>query len=340
MSKLLKNFVGIDISKHFFDVALFKYGQSGQVTHHQFKQSQTGFTQMNEWLAQQHVLLDEETLFCMEYTGIYNTALVSYLCDKKALVWVEMAIKIKRSQGFTRESNDKNDAISIAMYAFRFQDKKQLWSPVDASLVKIRHLIAQRDRIVDTITRLTVPVNELKQIGCIEQARQMEKLQKAVINNLKKMQANIEVAIAKIVNKDKVLNHKVERVKSIKGIGAVTAIACLVYTKGFTTFKSGKQLACYSGVVPFVKKQSGISVKSQARVSPFANHKLKRLIHLCAMSAIQYDNELKAYYQRKLSEGKKEMCVINAVRNKLILRIYAVLRDDRDFVENYTRKSA
>jgi transposase len=340
MSKLLKNFVGIDISKHFFDVALFKPDQSGHVTHHQFKQSLKGFTEMNEWLAQQHVLVDEETLFCMEYTGIYNTALVSYLCDKKALVWVEMAIKIKRSQGFIRESNDKNDAISIARYAFRFQDKKELWSPVDATLVKIRHLIAQRERIVDTITRLTVPVNELKEIGCIEHARVLEKLQKAAINNLRKMQTNIEAIIAKIVNKDKALNQKVERVKSIKGIGPVTAIACLVYTKGFTTFKNGKQLACYSGVVPFIRKQSGISVKSQARVSPFANQKLKRLIHLCALSAIQYDKELKAYYQRKLLEGKKEMSVINAVRNKLILRIYAVLRDDRDFVENYTRKSA
>ena len=154
------------------------------------------------------------------------------------------------------------------------------------------------------------------------------------------MKKSIEALIAKTVNKDKELSRKVERVQSIKGIGPVTAIACLVYTKGFTSFKNGKQLACYSGVVPFIKKQSGISVKSQARVSPFANQKLKWLIHLCAMSAIQHDKELKAYYERKLLEGKKEMCVINAVRNKLILRVYAVLRDDRDFVENYRRKSA
>ncbi len=39
-------------------------------------------------------------------------------------------------------------------------------------------------------------------------------------------------------------------------------------------------------------------------------------------------------------EGKNKMSVINAVRNKLIHRVYAVLRDDRMFEENYVRKCA
>lgn len=285
-------------------------------------------------------MLNEQTLFCMEYTGIYNTALVTYLSDAKALVWVEMAIKIKKAEGFARGNNDKSDAIMIAMYAFRFQDRKQLWKPVDASLNTLKHLIAQRDRIVGIITKLTVPVNELREIGCIEEARAMEKLQKTTVSNVEKMKKKIEDAIAKIVKKDKEISHKVERVKSIKGIGQVTAVAYLVYTKGFTCFENGKKLSCYSGVVPFIKKQSGSSTKSKSQVSPFANHKLKRLIHLCATSAIQYDKELKAYYERKLLEGKNKMSVINAVRNKLILRMFAVLRDDRDFVENYTPKCA
>jgi transposase len=340
MSKLLKNFVGIDISKLFFDVALMKANQSDQITHQQFKQSTKGFAEMNDWLKQQDVLLNDETLFCMEFTGIYNTALVDYLCSKKSLLWVEMAMKIKKSEGFERGSNDKSDAIKIARYAFRYQDRKQLWSPTDECLNKIKHLVAQRDRIVDTITRLTVPVRELKEIGCIDQAKQMEKLQKAVIRNLEKTEKNIDALIVKMVGQNKEVSQKVERVKSIKGVGQVTAVAFLVYTKGYSSFDNAKQLACYSGVVPFIKKQSGISIKSKPRVSPFANKKLKRLLHLCALSAIQYDKELKAYYERKILEGKNKMSVVNAVRNKLVLRMFAVLRDDRDFVENYVRECA
>ena len=39
-------------------------------------------------------------------------------------------------------------------------------------------------------------------------------------------------------------------------------------------------------------------------------------------------------------EGKNKMSVINAVRNKLVHRVYAVLRDDRMFEENYVRNCA
>lgn len=340
MSKLLKNFVGIDISKLFFDVALLKEGQPDQIFHQQFKQTQFGFSEMKEWLKKRDVFLDDSTLFCMEYTGIYNTPLTKWLCDEKALVWIEMAIRIKKSEGFERGSNDKTDAIKIARYACRFKENKQLWSPTDESLNKIKNLIAQRDRIVDTISKLTVPINELKEIGCIAEAKQMEKLQKAVINNLEKAKKNIETTIVKIVNNDKGLSKKVERVKSIKGVGEVTAIAFLVYTKGFTSFENAKELACYCGVVPFIKKKSGTSVITKARVSPFANKKLKCLLHMCALSAIKFDKDLKAYYDRKVLEGKNKMSVINAVRNKLVLRMFAVIRDDRDFVENYERKCA
>ena len=56
------------------------------------------------------------------------------------------------------------------------------------------------------------------------------------------------------------------------------------------------------------------------------------------MSAIQWNDELKQYYERKVAEGKNKMSVINAVRNKLVHRIFAVLRDDRMFVENYVYK--
>ena len=35
------------------------------------------------WLQQQDVLLDDETLFCMEYTGIYNTGVVNFLVEQK-----------------------------------------------------------------------------------------------------------------------------------------------------------------------------------------------------------------------------------------------------------------
>ena len=75
-------------------------------------------------------------------------------------------------------------------------------------------------------------------------------------------------------------------------------------------------------------------------VSPFVKMKIKKLPHLCAMSAIQNDQEMKSYFKRKVTEGKNIMSVINAVRNKLIHRVFAVIRNERNYEDNYDRNCA
>ncbi|MGB3116815.1 MAG: transposase, partial [Ferruginibacter sp.] len=85
--------------------------------------------------------------------------------------------------------------------------------------------------------------------------------------------------------------------------------------------------------VPF-EYQSGISIKGKHRVHKMANKNLKSLLHLCAISAIKYVQEIKDYFNRKVEEGKHKMSIINAIRNKLVLRAFAVVRNDKPFVEN------
>ena len=63
-----------------------------------------------------------------------------------------------------------------------------------------------------------------------------------------------------------------------------------------------------------------------------ANQKLKKLIHLAAMAASHSNSDLKAYYIRKVKEGKNKMSVINAIRNKLIHRIWAVIQRQMPYV--------
>ena len=51
---------------------------------------------------------------------------------------------------------------------------------------------------------------------------------------------------------------------------------------------------------------------------------MKTLLHMCALSAIRCDPDIGNYYKRQMSgEGKPKLVVINAVRYKLISRIFA-----------------
>lgn len=332
--KEFKTFIGIDISKKTFDVALLQNNNCTSQVHQCFEQSMKGYSSFIDWLKCYGILVDDTVLICMEHTGIYIHGLIEFLVHHKANIWVEMALRIKKTLGLQRGTNDKLASISIATYAYRYQEQARLWKPMNTSIEQLRHLIAQRDRIIISLKQLTVPLNELASCGDASNAKSLQKLQQKAINGLKSSLQNIEAAIDIHIQKEEEIHNAINKMSSVKGVGKQTAVSIYVYTQGFTAFENAKQLACYCGVVPF-NKSSGTSVRFKPSVSPFANHKLKRLLHLCALAALQWDAEIKAYYSRKVAEGKNKMSVINAIRNKLVHRIFAVVRDDRMYVSNY-----
>lgn len=52
---------------------------------------------------------------------------------------------------------------------------------------------------------------------------------------------------------------------------------------------------------------------------------------MAALSAIQIKGEFKEYYIRKVTEGKNKMTVINAIRAKIIHRMFALIRENRNY---------
>jgi hypothetical protein len=92
-------------------------------------------------------------------------------------------------------------------------------------------------------------------------------------------------------------------------------------------------------VVPF-EHTSGTSVRGRNRVSHIANKSMKSLLHLAALSTLNTPGEIQDYYNRKITEGKNKMSIINAIRNKLILRIFACIKQNREYENNYCYKFA
>ena len=338
MEKII-HFIGIDMSKRTFDCSVLINNQRDNAKHKQFSKTVTGLKMFKDWLGNFGVMLNEQTLICMEFTGLYNRMVLDFLTRSQALVWVERAVHIKKSLGLQRDKSDKLDAQRIALFAWRNRDQLKRWQGPDEDVQRIKNLLSQRDRLVDARTRLSVPLKEMVQEGVVAEADELKKLQKPVITQLEKSIKSIEKSIAKIISSNVELKKKSEIVRSIKGIGDVISWYLIALTNGFKQLKSGKSLACYCGVVPF-SKTSGTSIKSRPRVSHIANKKLKALMHMAAVCAVTHDKEIKSYYQRKIAEGKHKMSVFNSVRNKLILRVAAVLRDDRKYEDNYVRKAA
>jgi len=321
-----KHFVGIDVSKEFFDAVVILDGARDKSVHNQFLNNCNGIKALCKWL-KEHGSNSENTLICLEHTGMYGKLIIKYLSSSNFSLWVEMSLKIIRSIGLQRGKNDKIDAERIAYYAMKNSNEAIIYSVPRKEIDSIKNLLSLREKLVTTKASLLSNIKELKLFDK-EVARLSEKLQKSTIKGIDSDLKKIEKQLNDIVNNDENISHIFKLATSVTGIGKVTALFLICFTNEFTMYQSPRQLACYAGVAPF-EHTSGKSIRSKPKVHFMANKKLKKQFHLCAMSAIMSDPELKHYYKRKVEEGKNKMLVINNVRNKLIHRICACIKNDK-----------
>lgn len=268
----------------------------------------------------------------MEHTGIYNKILVESLYKKSFKIWIEMSYRIIRSSGIQRGKNDKIDSERIARYAMKNIDDAKLFKGDNKILEKIQALLGQRELMIAHKTAMNVRTKELKAFDP-EIHKILHKNDKAIIKEYEKALEKIEEQLIFLLKQDSEIENLYHNITSIPGVGKVTALFLICFTNGCTTFNSPRQLASYCGVVPF-EHTSEKSIRGKPRVHYMANKKLKKLLHLCAISSIQYNSDMKAYFVKKVQEGKNKMLVINNVRNKLIHRICARIRDNRKYSLN------
>ena len=156
--------------------------------------------------------------------------------------------------------------------------------------------------------------------------KELTKLNKLFIRQIDKQREKIEQKIEEIIINDPVHKQQAKLMRTVPGVGKVLTWLMIAKTEGFTKITEPRKMACYAGVVPF-EHQSGTSIYRKPKVSFFADKSVKSVLHLGAMSAIRLNNDLREYYQRKVNEGKNKMLVLNAVRNKIIHRIFAVIKN-------------
>nr|WP_317171310.1 transposase [Spirosoma utsteinense] len=277
----------------------------------------------------------KRAVFCMEHTGIYNAHLLDLLDQQKLVIWLESSLQIKQAGGMQRGKTDKIDAQRIAQYAYRFRDQMCLWQPPREIIQKLAFLSATRQRLNQAYNLLAVPVAE-------QETFISKSLQKTLKGNVKKSltalqeeQKVVEQQIKDLIQTDARLKELFDLMVSVPGIGPVIATELLIATNEMQTISDPKKLACHAGVAPF-EYRSGTSIRGKTRVSHQARKRLKSLIHMGTMSAIQVKGDLQDYYLRKIGEGKHTMLVLNAVRNKLIHRVCSVVRRGEKYDKNYT----
>ncbi len=322
-----KWFVGIDISKKTLDFTLYNTKDSKKSIHIEIENNRTSFKKVLTWLKKMQVNI-EETIFCMEHTGIYGIELSVFMEDNELYYSAVSALEIKRSLGLSRGKNDKIDSFKISRYCYLHARELKQSSLPSKRLQGLKLLLNERARIVKMQTIEKQTMKELKELSSKSSVERSEKRLIAFKEQIRE----IEDEINNLIEKDASIKKNYSLATSVIGIGLINAVLFIVHSNNFESFTDGRKFACYGGVAPF-EYSSGTSIKGKTRVSHLANKTIKTNLTQAAKSAIQNDPELRIYYERKAKEGKEHGVIMNAIKSKLILRVFSVVKRGTPFVK-------
>lgn len=321
-----KEVIGIDVGKQ-KNEALIHTKQKVL----EFDNNATGFRKMERWVLKNTAYQKQQLMFAFEHTGLYSYPLSLFLTEKQYLYIVLPGLELKRSMGITRGKTDKIDAKRIALYTYEKREKLKPFELPQKEIIQIRRLISLREKLVKQRAGYKGALGEYKHFLKKKDNEMLFVVHEKMIKEFSKQIEKVEEKLDEIVKHNDQLKQMYDLIISVKSVGRQTALFMIAFTNGFTLFKNWRKFATYSGIAPF-PYSSGTSVRRRARVSNLANKRIKSLLDLCAKNSIQYNQEMKLYYQRRIEEGKSKMGTINIVRNKLLSRIFAVVERGTPYV--------
>jgi len=306
---------GIDVAKATLEVCVLRV--VGQPKSREFDNDPRGHRKLVSWVK---ALCGETPIhFCMEATGAYGTALATYLAELGELVSVANPQRVK-SFGMScgaLNKTDKADAKVIAQYCRAMAPKP--WGP---SRPEVKELVGMMRRLEDLEAQRQREQTRLGEPGLTPVVRRslkrMLRLTKTEIELLKK-------EVKQHIDRHSGLKADKKLLKSIPGIGDVTAHWILAELPDVSTFSCAKSAAAYAGLSP-LEWRSGSSVRKRTRLSKAGNRHLRRALYMPAVVATRSNPFVHDLYERLLASGKPKMVAIGAAMRKLLMIAFGVLR--------------
>ena len=323
----ISEIIGIDLSKITFDVHIYSCKM-----HFKFTNKNSGFKRLIKSVDKNSPNPPEQRMYILEYTGMYSHQIEEYFNANKIPYVMIPGLAVKKSLGITRGKDDKIDAAKLALYGHRLRDELQPTKKTDPVIQSLKRLTTLRERMVKQRAGFIASLKESKRVYLRKDNEIYFSSQEKIIRSLSKQIKEIENQISILINEQHNLKRQYDLILSIKGVGLQTAVNLIFYTEGFTKFENSRKFASYCGIAPF-PNSSGTSIRGRSKISHLANKKVKSLLDLCAKSAIQFNNEMKIYYKNRIDQGKDKRSTINIIRNKLLARIFAVVKRDIPYVD-------
>ena len=123
---------------------------------------------------------------------------------------------------------------------------------------------------------------------------------------------------------------------SVKGIGVVTAAGLIGEVADFKKFDTISEIMKLAGL-DLYEISSG-KHRGQRRISKRGRPLMRKLLFFAAINAVKSNGIMHQTYQRMLERGMLKIKALVAISRKLLVLIYAIVRDNTKYIENYSEK--
>lgn len=311
-------FVGIDISKDKLDIAVLPGDESWSVSN-----DDRGIQELGAKLAELG-----PRIVLMEATGGFERRVLAVLA---AVGLPVVAVNPRNVRDFAKSlgvlaKTDSIDARVLALFAERVRPPCR---PLpDEQTRDLQDLVARRRQLLDM---LLAEQNRLS-------LAQIPKLRRDIVRHidwLKKRVHIVDFDLDQAIKNSSVWQEKVDLLKSIPGVGRVTALTFLCQLPELGTL-SHKQIAALVGVAPF-NHDSG-SIRGKRRVCG-GRAALRGVLYMAALTAIRFNPSVRVFYQRLRAAGKLPKVALVAAMRKLLTILNAVARDGKAWRLTVTENS-
>lgn len=336
MKKIVKQVCGIDVAQKELVVCfgtLYEDFSQNLSSAKAFANTLKGCAMLLSW-AKKQAAKDVPLRFAMEATGVYHEQLAYFLDDHEQEVSIILPNKI--SNYFrtleVKTVNDDTSSQAIAKFALERHGLK-CWKRPNPIYRQLRNLSRERDQVVQERTIVKNQLHaELAQ--AFAETSTIKRL-KSRIQLLDKHETEIKAEMAKLAKSDPEVHQAVTLLKSIKGLGELTATIILAETDGFALIKCRRQLASYAGF-DVKDKLSGTSVKGKARISKRGNKYLRKAMYSPAMAAARFNEKFKQVYARTVARNGSKMKAAVAVQRRLLEMAYIIFKNKTPYDPAYT----
>jgi transposase len=210
---MYKLVIGVDVSKGSIDMTGIMV-EDGTTNHDSFLNKSLGFKCFERWFCK-FGMQTEETLVCMEHTGLYIVSLCDFLRRKGFAFSVVNPLHIKRSMGLQRVKSDKRDSLIIAQYAQRFMDQLPINVLEEAEMLKLKMLNAHRERLLKHILALEKVSLELTDTLDKSLIKEIVKDNTSIVKKVRSKLKKVEAAIREMIEEHQQMNRNYELIRTI-----------------------------------------------------------------------------------------------------------------------------